>query len=218
MKKIIILLLVLLCFNYTYSQINVLDSINPRFHSRFEYVTCRFHQVNIIDDDEEFSCHLKSIENGKVYKIFIGINHLYRILYPDRIKPTKEHLYASVGKMLIYDTIYLSKKKIDSFPSFVFVKEDKFDSIVKNGFDKNSLKVIDAEHKVMNCMSAEMGYYFDRRYFRAGSQSTAIGNQCFVNFDYDCDHYLRSIPNTDFNDGNNYYYDGKGVLINIKQW
>ena len=78
-NKIKVACLLLLCTITSNAQ--VVDSINPNFKSRFEYVTCRFNLVNYTVDDSYFSCHIKSVEDSKVYKVYIGINQLYGFLY-----------------------------------------------------------------------------------------------------------------------------------------
>lgn len=214
MKFHLIFLCVLVKLNLVYGR--AVDSVNPRISSRFQYVTCRFENVDAFDDEYlHFGTHLKSEDDGKVYKIFIGAKFLYSFLYPDRGVPSRELLYVSVGKMLIYDTITLKNNQIASLLKFHLVNEKKLNQYIKMGFYKNYKSLIDYSNRYVDCMDNEWGYYFDRLFYPAGSYHVSTTSICVVDFDYSCAKNLSPVP---FYDKKNnsykaYYYNDRGQLI-----
>ena len=198
------------------SNAQVVDSINPNINSRFEYVHCRLESSYAFDDEYfYFSSHLKSLEDGKIYKVFIGAKTLFRFLYPEIINPNNDLLFASVGKMLIYDTINLSKQNIDVLFKRFGVNELKLQDYINNGFLINYQSAIDYYNQNIDCMDNEMGYYFDRLYFPAGSYHSSTTSICEVDFEYSCGKSLIPVPYYD--EKNNTYkaykFNEKGELL-----
>lgn len=177
MKKTFILLLLVIWGNTNFAQeqvrYNLSDSVNPNISCRFEYVTCKLEWLYLFEDpfDYYFGTHLKSTEDEKVYKIFIGAKELYRFLYPERSNPEFIHLYISVGKMLQWDTLYLENSQITQFLKYYAVNEDTLKKISENSFLDNAHAAI-AQIEQENSISNELGYYFDRLF-----HNTIVGHQ-----------------------------------------
>lgn len=198
LKRILVLILSITIQVFCYGQSEELDSKNPRIQSRFEYVTCRFDKfVSGEIPDMFFSTHLKSRNDGMVYKIFISAQSLYEIFYPERSIPSQDLIYMSIGKMLIHDTIYLDDANIRNF-KYYFVDEEKLNIYKKKGFALNYEYAVQSMEIYSDCMDNELGYYFDRLYYPAGTYNVSATSICKIDFDYYCDNFAKI-----------YHYDSK---------